>query len=72
MISMLDEMQVVRGPVTRTGPDSVRIKVEDSGTAIPELMEWSRNQNIRIASIEEYQPPFEDVFVELVQEGDNG
>jgi ABC-2 type transport system ATP-binding protein len=68
---MLDELPFVRGPIVRTGPNSVRIVVEDTGTAIPELMEWSRSQNIQIDSIEEYQPPFEDVFVELVQEDVN-
>jgi ABC-2 type transport system ATP-binding protein len=64
---MLDELPFVRGPVIRTGENSVRIVVEDAGTAMPDLMEWSGRQNIEVDSIEEYLPPFDDVFVELVE-----
>lgn len=70
---LLDELPFVRGPVIRTGHNSVRIKVNDAGTAIPDLMEWSQRQNLEVDSIEEYLPPFDDVFVELVErEGENG
>jgi ABC-2 type transport system ATP-binding protein len=70
---MLDELPFVRGPIVRTGPKSLRITVDDTATAIPDLMEWSRNQNISVEALEEYQPPFDDVFVELVQrEEQNG
>jgi ABC-2 type transport system ATP-binding protein len=70
---MLDELPFVRGPVIRTGQNSVRIVVDDAGTAIPDLMEWSRNQNLQVDEIEEYLPPFDDVFVELVErEEDHG
>jgi ABC-2 type transport system ATP-binding protein len=65
---MLDDLPFVRGPVTRTGPNSVRIVVDDTGTAIPDLMEWSRQNNLAVESIEEYLPPIDDVFVELVRE----
>jgi hypothetical protein len=34
---------------------------------MPDLMEWSGRQNIEVDSIEEYLPPFDDVFVELVE-----
>jgi ABC-2 type transport system ATP-binding protein len=67
---MLDELPFVRPPIIRTGQRSVRIVVDDTATAIPDLMEWSRNQNITIETLEEYQPPFDDVFVELVQRED--
>jgi hypothetical protein len=41
--------------------------VEEASTAIPKLMDWSSAQNLQVKSIEEYAPPFEDVFVELVK-----
>jgi ABC-2 type transport system ATP-binding protein len=53
--------------VTRTGYNSVRLVVDQAKTAMPDLVEWSRGQNIDVQSIEEYEPPFEDVFVELVK-----
>lgn len=54
--------------VIRTGDNSLRIIVDEASTAMPALLEWSKAQNLTIESIEEYLPPFDDVFVELVQE----
>jgi ABC-2 type transport system ATP-binding protein len=57
--------------VRRTSDRSVRLIVEDAGTAMPELIDWSRDQNVTVESIEEFMPPFDDVFVELVQREGN-
>lgn len=46
-----------------------RALVDDSGTAMPQLMKWSQEQNLTLETIEEYLPPFDDVFVELVNHG---
>lgn len=64
---MLRALPFVRAKTFRTGPDSMRIIVDHASTAIPELMEWAQQQNIDVKTIEEYAPPFEDVFVELVR-----
>jgi hypothetical protein len=40
--------------------------VDEASTAIPDLMEWSSSRDISVESIEEYMPPFDDIFVELV------
>jgi ABC-2 type transport system ATP-binding protein len=67
---MLDDLPFVRPPVTRTSPNSVRILVDEASTAMPELMKWSQAQNLNVESLEEYIPPFDDVFVELVKDED--
>jgi ABC-2 type transport system ATP-binding protein len=54
--------------VTRTGDNSLRIIVDEASTAMPALLHWCKAQNLTVESIEEYLPPFDDVFVELVQE----
>ncbi len=51
----------------RTGPNSIRIIVNEASTAIPDLMEWAPLNNVRVEALEQYTPPFEDVFVELVR-----
>lgn len=51
------------------GSKGWRAVVDDSGTAMPQLMKWSQEQNLTLESIEEYLPPFDDVFVELVSNG---
>ncbi len=63
----LSELPFVKGPVTRTSDTSVRLTVDEASTAMPEIMEWARGGNIQVESIEEYQPPFDDVFIELIR-----
>jgi ABC-2 type transport system ATP-binding protein len=50
----------------RTSANSVRIIVNEASTAIPDLMEWASQNDIRVEALEQYTPPFEEVFVELV------
>ena len=63
---MLRSLPFVRAHTFRTGPDSMRGIVGESGTDIPKLMEWAQQQNIQVKALDEYTPSFEDVFVELV------
>jgi ABC-2 type transport system ATP-binding protein len=67
----LDGLPFVVKPVMRIGPNSVRLVVDDTGKAIPDLMEWTAGQNMHVENLEEYTPPFDDVFVELVREEPN-
>jgi ABC-2 type transport system ATP-binding protein len=53
--------------VRRLDEAGLRIIVDEASTAMPALINWANENNIEIASIEEYLPPFDDVFVELVQ-----
>ncbi len=53
--------------MVRTGFNRVRLVVDQAKTAMPDLVEWNRGQNIEVHTIEEYEPPFEDVFVQLVK-----
>ena len=53
--------------VTRTQENGLRIIVDEASTAMPELVNWAQQSNIELISIEEYLPPFDDVFVELVE-----
>jgi ABC-2 type transport system ATP-binding protein len=65
--AMLRSLPFVRAKTIRTGSDSMRIIVDESSTATPELMGWAQQQNIQVKTVEEYTPSFEDVFVELVR-----
>lgn len=70
LLSQLHHLSCVQGDITRSGHNKVRIIVDEAGTAMPMVMDWCKEQAVRIESIEEYLPPFDDVFVELVR--DNG
>ena len=49
----------------------IQIVVEKASTAIPKLIEHSQKLGQNIASIEEYLPPFEEVFVKLIEKNNS-
>ena len=65
--ALLRSLPFVRAKTFRTGPDSMRIVVDQANSDTAELMGWAQRQNIQVKTVEEYMPPFEDVFVELVR-----
>jgi ABC-2 type transport system ATP-binding protein len=54
--------------ITHVGDRTMRLVVNEGSTAIPQILDWCKANNISVESIEEYMPPFDDVFVELVEE----
>ncbi len=45
----------------------VRLIVDEAHTAIPKLLNWSQDEGVAVASVEEYHPPYEEVFVQIIQ-----
>lgn len=52
--------------VERVDDQLIRMVVEDAGTAGPAVNEWSQTSGMEILETEAHVPPFDDVFVELV------
>jgi hypothetical protein len=46
---------------------SLQIVVDNADTAMPVLLKWMGEKEIGIQRASEYNPPFDDVFVMLVQ-----
>ncbi len=46
---------------------NLRLVVDEVSTAIPALIDWFRQKGIDVESIQEYMPPFDDVFFELLK-----
>lgn len=59
----------IKGDVTRIGLHTFRIITDNASTVIPLLIDWAKEQQLKVESIEEDLPPFDDVFVELVKNG---
>lgn len=67
-LTQLRQLPFVKGSVTRiSGTNGVRLIVDKASTAIPALLEWCQQEYVSVESVEEYLPPFDDVFVELVK-----
>jgi ABC-2 type transport system ATP-binding protein len=67
-IQALREQPPVQAEIIRMNPNKVRIIVDEASTAMPLILHWCQDQGLKVESIEEYLPPFDDVFVELVKE----
>lgn len=64
----LSELPYVHGRPQRLSDTHLRIIVDEAATAVMQLVSWCEEQGMDIESVEEYQPPFDDVFVALVSE----
>jgi ABC-2 type transport system ATP-binding protein len=56
--------------VKRLDDYAVEFVVDEFSTANPEMVQWVRERNITVESIEERIAPFDDVFVHLVEKDD--
>lgn len=65
--ALLRTLPFVRPKTLRTSANSLRLIVDEASTAIPQVMDWARQQNIQVEAVEEQRPSFEDVFVELLR-----
>ena len=54
----------------RSGERELRLVVDDASLAIPMLVQYFRDRDTVTESIDEYVPPFDDVFVQLVEQGE--
>ncbi len=57
--------------ITQITPREFRVVAREAATAIPELIRWLKAHGIDTLFVEEYLPPFDDVFVALVEGHEN-
>jgi ABC-2 type transport system ATP-binding protein len=63
----LASLPFVKGAVRIIGDQEVELIVDEASTAIPAIVEWCRAQHLMVEMIEEKLPPFDDVFVKLIE-----
>jgi ABC-2 type transport system ATP-binding protein len=66
LVTQVNELPFVKENPRLLDLNKVRLIVDDVSTALPKLVEFTKSRNIRVKSIEPYAPPFDDVFVQLV------
>ena len=67
-VAALEEHPLVKGDVAFLDFLTARITVEEASTAIPQLLDWCAEQEINVESINEFVPPFDDVFVMIMEQ----
>jgi ABC-2 type transport system ATP-binding protein len=63
----LASLPFMHGKVKLVSDQEVEVIVDESNTAIPQLMEWCQAQNLTVETIEGKSPPFDDVFVKIIE-----
>lgn len=63
----LEDLPFVIGNLERIDENEVRVVVKDASKAMPDILEWAQTQGLAVDSIEEYFPPFDDVFISLIR-----
>jgi ABC-2 type transport system ATP-binding protein len=56
--------------VERVDKRTARLIVDEASTSVPSLFAWGGRREITMQSVQEYLPPFDDVFVMLVENGE--
>lgn len=69
-VELLDEMTdaISAHSYDIRSPRTVRFVVDEASTALPRLTSWLNDRSVELAQAEEFLPPYDDVFVELVNQ----
>jgi ABC-2 type transport system ATP-binding protein len=63
----LEELPFVHGRVKLLNDQEVEVIVDEASTAMPQLVEWAQAKRLTVETIEEKSPPFDDVFVKIIE-----
>jgi ABC-2 type transport system ATP-binding protein len=63
----LEDLPFVRGKIRVINDQEIELVVDEASTAMPALIEASKAARINIETIEEITPPYDDVFVRLIE-----
>lgn len=63
----LESLPFVRGKTKIVSDQEIEVIVDDAGTAISLLLEWSQTQKLTVAMMEQKSPSFDDVFIRLIE-----
>jgi ABC-2 type transport system ATP-binding protein len=64
----LEGLPFVRGKIKVINDQNIEVIVDEASTAMPALMDAAKAERINIETMEEILPPFDDVFVKLIEE----
>ena len=63
----LEAQPFVQGRVRVVGDREIEVVVAEASTSIPVLVEWCQAQNLTVEMLDQKLPPFDDVFVQLIE-----
>lgn len=63
----LERLPFIRGKIKVISEQEIEVIVDEASTAIPEIVEAFKGEKINVETIEQISPPFDDVFVRLIE-----
>jgi len=63
----LETLPFVQGDVKIINDQEMELIVDEASTAMPELMDALKGEKVEVTTMEEINPPFDDVFVRLIE-----
>jgi ABC-2 type transport system ATP-binding protein len=63
----LEDLPFVKGKIKVINDQEIELVVDEANTAMPALMEAAKAQRINVEKMEQISPPFDDVFVRLIE-----
>ena len=63
----LENLPFVRGKTKIISDQEVEVIVDEASTAIQLLLEWCRTQKLTVEMMEQKSPPFDDVFIRIIE-----
>jgi len=63
----LESLPFVKGKIKVINDQEIEIVVDEANTAMPALMEAAKAERINVEKIAQISPPFDDVFVRLIE-----
>jgi ABC-2 type transport system ATP-binding protein len=70
-VSAMESLPFVRAKANVMSEHHVRLIVNQARRDIPDLMEWCGQHGVEVETIEEFLPPFDDVFVHLIERSEH-
>lgn len=65
---MLAQPFMENGTATNLPDNTLELVVEDAATTLPRLLDYVQRENIEVVSAGEHVPPFDDIFVKLIED----
>lgn len=64
----LEGLPFNQGKLSHLNDGAIRLIVDKASTALPQVFDWFKSNELELSSAEEYFPPYDDVFVKLIED----
>ena len=67
-LDAIQALPFIRGQIDQIGRGKYRMTVDEASRSLPQLMSWLDEQGITVEKLEPFLPPYDDVFVKVIQD----